>query len=130
MVADLMRWRKAGGPVCRLPPWDFDGQGQLWTDLANSAVGREACGWAAAAVPDQVRMEQALAALADVGLRGELETWLAAQSDEIRTSWSGTDVVRRHAPLLLAAAAAKGWAADLLDDLFLAADAVPLKGKA
>lgn len=130
MVTDLLRWRKAGGPPGKLPFMDASAGGVVWTDLANSAEGREACGWTVALVPQLVRKEQADAALAEAGLLGELEGWLATQPDDLRAAWRGTDVVRRHAPLLLAAAEAKGWDEALLDTLFFAADAAPLKGKA
>lgn len=131
MVADLLRWAKAGGPPGRLPFLDASDGGRVWTDLANNPDGLAACGWSPVAPPNQVAMAQARAALADRGLLGWAEAWVAAHPDaEIRTAWRSSLVVRRGAPLVVAAIAEFGWSEAFADDLFFAAAAVPLKGKA
>lgn len=130
MVADLLRWRKAAGPAGKLPFMDASAGGRVWTDLANNPEGREACGWAPAGVPDQVTRDQAVAVLRERGLLAWLEAWLATNRPDLLAEWRGADVVRRRAPQLVAPAADMGWDDAQLDDLFFAAAAVPLKGKA
>ena len=46
-------WSKNGGPPQALPDSDLDAKGDNWTDLANHADAREACGWIEVEAPDQ-----------------------------------------------------------------------------
>ena len=57
-------WSKAGETPGQLPFQDADPTGRVWTDLANNAEGRLACGWAhvedpPAHGPDQVAVWRA-----------------------------------------------------------------------
>lgn len=121
------RWSKRGGPGLPLPFMDTDASGSVWSDLANSPEGREACGWALAEVPEEVTMAQARLALVAFGRLAEADAWVAAQDEETRSDWRSAERVRRTAPRILAAADALGWTEDFLDDLFFAAAAVPIR---
>lgn len=117
-------WSKNGGPPRPLPEWDRDAQGQIWTNLAGNAEGRAACGWTVSGVPAEVTMAQARLALHQAGLLAEIDAWVETQGPETQIFWKASHRVRRTAPQLLAAAAAKGMTAAQLDDLFIAASAI------
>jgi hypothetical protein len=119
-------WTKPGRPAQPLPTRDVDDAGSVWTDLADSAEARAACGWTEADVPHQVAMVQARLALRDAGLLAAVDAFVAGQTEEVRIAWGTSAVVRRDAPLLAAAAGAMGLTTDQLDALFFAAAAVPL----
>jgi hypothetical protein len=118
-------WSKDGGPPTTLPPHDSDATGSVWSDLANSPEGRAACGWAPASVPAEVTMAQARVALLNAGHLADVDAWVETQDAETQIYWKSSYRVRRAAPKLLEAAAAKGWSSDFLDALFIAAAAVP-----
>jgi len=118
-------WSKNGGPSAPLPAWDRDATGRIWTSLADNAEGRVACGWEPSAVPTEVTMAQARLALLAAGLLGDVDAWVETQGPEMQIFWNASYRVRRTAPALLAAAAAKGWSAEQLDNLFIAAAAIP-----
>jgi len=46
-------WRKGEAAPQALPSLDYDHEGQPWSDLANDADGRVACGWSPAPEPPQ-----------------------------------------------------------------------------
>lgn len=121
----MARWRKNGEPsVAELPAWDRDAAGEVRTGLATNAESREACGWVEAGVPDQVDMAQARVALLNAGLLAEVDAWVETQDEETQIFWKSRGTLRRNSARLAAAAAAKGYDAALLDQLFIAAGAV------
>ncbi|MEW5687430.1 MAG: hypothetical protein AB1942_21140 [Pseudomonadota bacterium] len=120
----VQRWRKHGGRAVALPGEDRDATGLTWTSLAENPLGREACGWAEAKPSSQVTMRQARSAMRELGMEAEVDAWVADQDADIQMAWRGDDMLRRDAPLLLQVAVAKDYPADLIDDLFFAAEAV------
>jgi len=120
----MARWRKNDGPsVAELPAFDVDPAGAVWTSLDTSPEGREACGWVAAGVPAQIGMVEARAVLRQAGLLADIDAWVLLQPELIQDAWFRRPTIRRSAPLLLDAAAAKGLTEQQLDDLFIAAEA-------
>lgn len=127
MTETLTRWSKLGGPARDLPAFDRDPQGRTWTDLANSAEGRAACGWTALDdVPSEVDAAAARVVLHRAGLLAPIEAFVAAHPDpEIRIIWRGRPTLRRDSSLLNEAAGEFGLSEAQLDDLFIAAGALP-----
>lgn len=177
----MQLWTKSGAAPVTLPAEDVDADGRIWTDLANNAEGRTACGWTAAppappydlatedlvwsptgewfvvlrpqpepvapVVPAEVWTYQAktvmaLTTLESLGLSGDpfglaagatlYDAVLAAvaslpdQQRLIATiQLEGAPGTRRDAPLLASLAGPLGLTDAMIDQLFIAAAAVP-----
>ena len=127
MPGAITRWSKNGGPAQSLPDVDRDPDGGTWTDLANNAAGRTACGWAAlASVPDEVDRAAARIALHRAGLLTAIDAFVAAHADpEVRIIWAERPTLRRDSALLMEAADEFGMTDEQIDDLFIAAGDLP-----
>ena len=72
-------------------------------------------------VPQSVTPLQARRALLAAGLLDDVEAYVALQDQAVRLAWDYALEVRRDNAIIVAAAAALGWSAQQLDQLFIQA---------
>ncbi|MCG7328070.1 hypothetical protein [Achromobacter sp. ACRQX] len=79
-------------------------------------------------VPQEVSAGQAYAALMAAGLYDEVEAWAASSDTDPlhRLAFQKGTTFRRDSLALAAGAAALGWNSQILDELFISADAIRL----